>query len=184
MQTYTDEQLVEIYQRNKDGRGQLAFYHLYQRYANCIYNYFYFSLNNDANKAQDMVQDVFLRIIEKQQSIDKNKSFKAWVYTMASNMCKNEFRSQQVMEKYTRHIQDSEISVQSATNDSKELLRNSISELRQEHRSLIVLRFKMKLSIKEIADIYECPEGTIKSRLFYATKELTNKCKQHGYGNT
>ncbi|MEA3451458.1 MAG: sigma factor-like helix-turn-helix DNA-binding protein, partial [Bacteroidota bacterium] len=47
----------------------------------------------------------------------------------------------------------------------------------QEKRSLIVLRFKLNLSIKEIANIYECPEGTIKSRLFKATKELSRLYK-------
>lgn len=177
MQSLTDEQLVDIYQQNTDGKGQLAFYHLYHRYAQPMFSFFYYSLMNDYAKAQDFVHDLFVKIIEKRQHIDNKRSFKAWLYTIASNMCKNEFRNKKVMKKYTQHIKATE-QLSAENQDTENLLRTSIDQLNQEHRSLIILRFKMKLSVKEIADMYECPEGTIKSRLFYATKELTRIYKQ------
>lgn len=177
MQSFTDEQLMNIYQKNKDGQGRIALDCLYNRYAKKLLNFFYFTLHNDYDKAQDFVHDLFVRVIEKHQRFDCNQLFKSWVYRIASNMCKNEFRSHTVIQKYRNHI----ISVSEPVTSNVEtenILRTCINELSQEQRSLIVLRFKLKLSVKEIAEIYECPEGTIKSRLFYVIKELSKLYKQ------
>jgi RNA polymerase sigma-70 factor (ECF subfamily) len=91
-------------------------------------------------------------------------------------MCKNEFRDNKVIQKYNDHvISTTEPLV--LIDETEKTLRKCINNLSQEQRSLIVLRFKMKLTVKEIAEIYECPEGTIKSRLFYAIQELSKLYK-------
>ncbi len=172
MQHFTDEQLIEIYQSNKDNQGQIAFGHLYIRYAKLMLNFFYFSLHNNHNKAQDFVQDLFVKILEKHHTFNNDQFFKAWIYRIATNMCNNEFRKNNVIRKYHDQIKSSS-EIYTLINETERDLRKCIADLNIEQRSLIVLRFKMKLSIKEIAQIYECPEGTIKSRLFYATKELS-----------
>lgn len=176
MQHLSDEQLIEIFKSNKEGKGRIAFTSLYNRYAKLMLNFFYFSLNNDYNKAQDFVQDLFVKILEKHHTFNNNQFFKTWIYKIASNMCINEFRRNSVIKKYNDHIKSSSEYITLNTEAEKEL-RKCITNLNTEHRSLIVLRFKLKLSIKEIAQIYECPEGTIKSRLFYATKELSKLYK-------
>jgi RNA polymerase sigma-70 factor, ECF subfamily len=176
MQHLTDEQLIVIYQSNKNGQGQIALGCLYDRYAKKMLNFFYFTLHNDYNKAQDFVHDLFLKIIEKPGMFNNNQTFKPWIYRVASNMCKNEFRNIKVIQKYNDHIISTTEPV--ISNDETEIaVRKCISDLNIEQRSLIVLRFKLKLTVKEIAQIYECPEGTIKSRLFYATKELSKLYK-------
>jgi RNA polymerase sigma-70 factor (ECF subfamily) len=176
MQQLTDEQLIKIYQSNEGNKGQVAFGHLYNRYAKLMLNYFYFSLHYDHNKAQDFVQDLFVKILEKQHTFNNDQFFKAWIYRIATNMCNNEFRKNNVIRKYHDHIKlSSEIITLNPETENN--LRKCINNLNTEQRSLIVLRFKLKLSIKEIAQIYECPQGTIKSRLFYATKELSKLFK-------
>ncbi|MGD0756315.1 MAG: sigma-70 family RNA polymerase sigma factor [Bacteroidales bacterium] len=168
--------MIEIYQRDKDGQGQIALGYLYDRYAKQMLNFFYFTLHNDNNKAQDFVHDLFLKIIERHNTFNNNQFFKGWIYRIASNMCKNEFRNIKVIQKYNDHIISTTEPV--ISNDETEIaVRKCISDLNIEQRSLIVLRFKLKLTVKEIAQIYECPEGTIKSRLFYATKELSKLYK-------
>jgi len=177
MQSLTDEQLMEFYQSNRDGMGKQALDHLYIRYSKPMFNFFYFTLNNDYSKAQDFVHDLFIRIIQNHHRFNKNQLFKPWIYRIASNLCKNEFRSSGIVQKYHNHIiSTSNICI--PADETENLLRICINKLSQELRSLIVLRFKMKLTIKEIAEIYECPEGTIKSRLFNATKELAKLYKQ------
>jgi RNA polymerase sigma-70 factor (ECF subfamily) len=177
MKHLSDEQLIEIYKRNKDGPGQEAFACLYDRYASPMLNYFYFNLHYDYNKAQDFLHDLFLKIIEKNEQFDNNQFFKSWIYRIASNMCNNEFRSRKVIQKYNDHvISGTEHGVSEIETEND--LRRCINSLNHENRSLIVLRFKMKLSVREIAEICQCPEGTIKSRLFYATKELSKLYKQ------
>jgi len=176
MQQLTDEQLIKIFQRNEGNKGQSAFSHLYNRYSKLMLNYFYFSLNYDQNRAQDFVQDLFVKILEKHHTFNNGQFFKAWIYRIASNMCNNEYRKNNVIRKYHDHIKSSS-EIATLDPEAEKDLRKCISDLNTEQRSLIVLRFKLKLSIKEIAQIYECPEGTIKSRLFYATKELSKLFK-------
>ena len=176
MQHLTDEQLIKIYQNSEGNKRQVAFGHLYNRYAKLMLNYFYFSLHYDHNKAQDFVQDLFVKILEKHHTFKNDQFFKAWIYRIATNMCNNEFRKNNVIRKYHDHIKSSSEIITFSAEAEKDL-RKCISDLNTEQRSLIVLRFKLKLSIKEIAQIYECPEGTIKSRLFYATKELSKLFK-------
>jgi len=177
MQHFTDEQLIEIYQSDKGAQGQVAFGHLYNRYAKLMLNFFYFSLNNDHNKAQDFVHDLFLKILEKHHTFNNDQLFKPWIYRIATNMCNSEFRKNIVIRKYNDNIKSSSEIITLSPEIERDL-RKCITDLNTEHRSLIVLRFKLKLSIKEIAQIYECPEGTIKSRLFYATKELSKLFKR------
>ena len=177
MQSLTDEQLMNVLQNNKDGLGNNALGHLYQRYASKMLSFFYFALRNDGNKAQDFVHDLFLRIIEKNASFKSDLSFKVWLYRIASNMCKNEFRTLTIEDKYRAHSLSVNTEI-AFSNFSDKSIKESINSLTQDERALIVLRFKIQLSIREIAEIYECPEGTIKSRLFYATKSLSEKYKK------
>ena len=176
MNSFTDEQLMELFKTNKDGKGAIAFDHLYNRYSKRMVNFFYYSLWKDSEKAQDFLHDLFLKIIEQKEKFDTNQSFQAWIFRIASNMCKNEFRNIDVNKKYQTHIINTSDII-----DKEQILNNElqtyINSLEPEQRSLIVLRFKFNLTIKEIASIFECPEGTIKSRLFYTTKELSLKYK-------
>ncbi len=177
MKSFTDEQLMNIFQTDRGSQKQVAFDCLYQRYSKAILQFFYFALKNDHAKAQDFVHDLFVKIIEKPNLFDLNQNFKAWIYRVASNMCKNEYRRSLINQKYYSYMTDARENIV-VINDTEKKLHNCICRLSQEHRSLIALRFKMNLTVKEIAGIYECPEGTIKSRLFYATKELSKLYKQ------
>jgi len=176
MHSYSDEKLIEIYRATTDSRRQKAFDYLYLRYANALKHYFFFALYNDSEKAKDFVQDTFMKILESPEIFDTNKKFKPWIYRVASNMCKNEYRRQEVISKHKEESLATATQYAELTEDELRL-SESIKKLPQEKRSLIVLRFKINLSVKEIAEIYECPEGTIKSRLFYATKELSKLYK-------
>ena len=179
MESLTDEQLMELFRLDKDGQGAIAFGHLYNRHAKRMVNYFYYSLWKDYDKAQDFLHDLFLKIIQNKDKFDNNNSFQAWIYRIASNMCKNEFRNNKIKEKYQTHVLHTTTCVADNEQEVKSELQIYINSLKPEQRSLIILRFKFNLTVKEIADIYECPEGTIKSRLFYATKELSTKYKIH-----
>ncbi|MBN1186933.1 MAG: RNA polymerase sigma factor [Bacteroidales bacterium] len=177
MQLFSDEQLIEIYRTIKGNQKRKAFDYLYLRHVDGLINYLFFALGRDAEKAKDFAHDLFVKILESPEKFNSEKQFKPWVFRIASNMCKNEYRRQSVISKYQDHVlstaQEYEI-----LSDSEIRLSECIKKLSPEQRSLIVLRFKIKLSIKEIAEIYECPEGTIKSRLFYSTRELSKQFKE------
>jgi RNA polymerase sigma-70 factor (ECF subfamily) len=176
MQQLSDEKLIEIYRETKGNQRQKAFDCLYLRYSTDLRSFFYFALNNDYEKAKDFVHDTFLKILESPQKFDSNRRFKPWIYQVASNMCKNEYRKISVVSRHKEEILNSE-STYTELKEDEIKLSEIIKNLTDDKRSLIVLRFKLNLSIKEIAEIYECPEGTVKSRLFNVTKELTKLYK-------
>lgn len=65
---------------------------MYDRYSPRMYRFFFRMLWRDAGKAEDFTQEIFLKIIEKPQLFDPERNFKTWIYTLASNLCKNEYR--------------------------------------------------------------------------------------------
>lgn len=176
MQGYSDEELVQEFRTANGSQRQKAFDCLYLRHAEPVTQYFFFALNRDYEKSKDFAHDLFLKLLEAPEKLDVNLPFKPWFYKVAANMCKNEYRKAEVVNKFRDHFQKADRHF-SDLKETEILLCESIKKLNQEQRSLIVLRFKINLSIKEIAVIYECPEGTIKSRLFYAVKELSKQYK-------
>lgn len=92
-------------------------------------------------------------------------------------MVKNHFRSLEVQNKYTQHVLHSEKDIVELKVNERSV-REGIKKLSEEQRAVMVMRFKLNMSIKEISEVFECPEGTVKSRLFYATKELSKKLEK------
>jgi RNA polymerase sigma-70 factor (ECF subfamily) len=176
MQGFSDEELIREFKTANGSQRQKAFDCLYLRYAEPVTQYFFFAMNRNYEKSKDFTHDLFLKMLEAPERIDANFPFKPWLYKVAANMCKNEYRKAEVVNKFRDHIQKTDPHF-SILNEIEIALSESIKKLNQEQRSLIVLRFKINLSIKEIAAINECPEGTIKSRLFYAVKELSKHYK-------
>jgi len=170
---YTDEALMRaIAQRNEP-----AFAVLYDRYSPRMYGFFFRMLWRDAAKAEDFTQEIFLKIIEKPQLFDPERNFRTWIYTLATNLCKNEYRRPSVPE-----LKQSEPDVWADPILEKidkvlfeEHLRLSIHELSETHRQCFVLRYQEELSVAEIAEIVDCPEGTVKSRLHHALRQVAGQ---------
>lgn len=170
----TDEELMGLLTNGV----QAAFDELYERYSRRMLNFFYRMLNNDREKAEDMLHDLFLKIIERPYSFDDSRTFCAWFYTLAGNMVRNEYRSMQVR---SEHKQYSLLANDEPTGENGERIDREIfdtklalelEKLDPEAQLLIRLRFSEEMSVKQIAEIIDCPEGTVKSRLFYLTKQL------------
>ncbi len=171
---------VELMLLLRKGRKE-AFSILYERYADKLVSFFYRMLNKDNEKAQDFMHDLFVKIIENPASFDTGKRFDTWIFHIAYNMCKNEYRKMTVRDEYRdRQIYKlpySEESVKNKIDQQKfsEELNESLGSLDEKHRTVFILRYQQDLSLKEIAGILDCPEGTVKSRLFKAIKVLSEK---------
>lgn len=173
----SDEELMLLLSKG----GQSAFDELYKRYSKPLLNFFFRMLNGNKEKAEDMLHDLFLKIIEKPENFDRNKKFKTWFYTLANNMVKNEYRSRQIRSEHEKQtlLNSNELFVFNSENYDEDLFNKRLdSELDMmdiELKTLFNLRFREEMSIKQIAEIIDCPEGTIKSRLFYLSKQLSKK---------
>ena len=159
---------------------QSAFCELYSRYKDRMYYYFFRMLGNSAEQANDFLQELFLKIIEKPESYVSTYSFKTWLYSVANNMCKNEYRRRDVRQEYHEFesLQPKLDFLNEATFGQEEIIEKifaTLNQLGDEHRSAFLLRYREGFSIREVAEILELPEGTVKSRLFYAKKILAEK---------
>ena len=177
--TYSDEELMGFYIEG-DAR---AFQEIYGRYENFMVNFFYRKLWNDRIKAEDFAHDLFAKIIDKPQSFDPSRSFKTWLFSVANNMCKNEYKKQEVRKNTAYDVPEGyEAKAGGMSADKevdkgnfKEQLNNELKKLNEKHREVFMLRHFEGLSLKEIADALEINTGTVKSRLHHATKVLAEK---------
>jgi len=159
---------------------QAAFGELYQRYKGRMYYYFYRMLGNSSDTANDFIQELFMKLIEKPECFNPDYPFSTWFYSIANNMCKNEYRRRGVRQEYVEEeLLKLQIDFQEDRTVNQEQLVEKIFEtlnlLGEDHRSAFLLRYREGFSLKEIAGILDLPEGTVKSRLFYAKKLLAEK---------
>ena len=175
--TKSDEKLMSLLTKGE----QSAFDELYSRYSKPLLNFFYRMLNRDKEKAEDLLHDLFLKIIEKPESFDSSKKFSSWFYTLASNMIKNEYRSRLIRSEHEKQtLADcNNLFVLNKESHDKKLFNSRLqSELDKQDvdtKTIFNLRFVEEMSIIQIAEIMNCPEGTVKSRLFYLIKHLSKK---------
>jgi RNA polymerase sigma-70 factor (ECF subfamily) len=176
----SDEELMKALSKG----DQRAFDELYKRFYAQLLGYFKNMLWGDREKAEDMVHDIFAKIIKNPDYFDTNRSFRTWLFSVASNMCKNEYKKQAVRKNTSTGVEDYR-SISSSTNVLAEVqdiqfqqaFEENLAKMDEKHREVFALRHLEGLSMKEIAEVMEINEGTVKSRLFYATKFLAEKLK-------
>lgn len=173
MDKKTDEELMLLI---CDG-SEPAFTELYELYAKKILRFMYRMLNNDEEKTQDMLQELFVKIIDNPKRYDSSKAFSSWLYQVAANMCRNEIRNTQ-----NRSRLNQEAILLTDTLDylpegmDLSHFKNSYEKifhtLEDEQQILLTLRFYEDMPLKDIAVVLGIPEGTARSRLFYLLKKF------------
>ena len=179
----SDEDLMKAIS-NGDKR---AFDELYDRYSGPLMGYFFRKLWKDREKAEDFVHDLFAKIVRKPDLFDSSRKFKTWVYSVANNMCKNEYKRQEVRKNtssgldHTYNVGDGSTNVMNEVHESQFKLEfvKKLDELDAKHSEVFKLRHLEGLSIKEISEVLEISDGTVKSRLFYATKYLAQSLEHY-----
>ncbi|MEL7587909.1 MAG: RNA polymerase sigma factor [Prolixibacteraceae bacterium] len=172
--SYNDEKLMQFILSG----DQQAFNELYRRYNQRLYYYFFRMLGNSSELANDFLQDLFLKIIENPARFNPGYSFKTWIFSVAYNMCKNEYRRQEIRKGVFTET-DLLLDPVLPQEISKEELVNRIflelDELGPEQRTVFIMHYREGFQINEIASVLEMAPGTVKSRLFYTRKYLAEK---------
>ncbi len=170
----TDEQLVALMTKGQSS----ALDELYRRYYDPMYRYFYSKLGQQEAIAADFTQDLFVRLIEKAAYFDTQQNFSSWLYTIASNLCKNEYRrkSRAIIDSQksilTLDIQEEQPHLKIKKSDFDRQLAAAVKQLQTAQQTCFRLRYEQGLTLPEISQIMDCPIGTIKSRLHYALRQL------------
>lgn len=165
----------------------LAFDELYKRYGKRLLGYFIRMLNFDKDLAQDALQDLFMKIAEHPEKFDTSRSFKTWIFSVASNTCKNYYRHKKIVSErhseimYTIGATDENAFLTAAgkidAREFRKMLEDVLNNLPAEKKEAFILKHQEDKTIAEIAQIQNCPEGSVKSRLYYTTKLLEEKLK-------
>lgn len=178
-ETYSDEDLMRFFIKG----DKKAFEEIYDRYEAFMVNYFYRKLWQDREKAEDFTHDLFTRIIKKPTYYDPSRPFKTWLFSVANNMCKNEYQKQEVRkptsyempEGFSGADQENLQDVKLEAANFSEAFKVELEKLSDKHKEVFMMRHFEGLSLKEIAEIMDVSTGTIKSRLHFATKTLASK---------
>ncbi len=177
--TYNDEDLMRFFLKG----DEKAFEQIYDRYEAFMVNFFYRKLWSDRIKAEDFTHDLFTKIIDKPESFDPNRTFKTWLFSVANNMCKNEYKKQEIRKPTgydlpegvdaKDHNQLQDVGVDAS--NFNEQLKIELNKLGEKHREVFMLRHFEGLSLNEIGETLGINTGTVKSRLHLATKTLADK---------
>jgi RNA polymerase sigma-70 factor (ECF subfamily) len=176
LKQFGDSQVVAAYLA---GRTR-AFDELVDRYQKRLLNFVYRTIG-DRERAEDLVQEVFIRVHRHLHRFDQTKKFSTWIYTIASNLSKNELRNRSrsplvLFQTIKKNWEADHRPLQFEDKNHKpedlyrkrylrELVEWAVSQLPEHHRVVFVLRELEGKTYEEIAEITDCNLGTVKSRL-------------------
>ena len=191
LRTLDDSALVTAFL----GGDERGFSELVERYQTRLLNFIYRTIG-DREKAEDLVQEVFIRVYRHLHRFDRSKKFSTWAYTIASNLAKNELRNRsrnplvlfQTLGKNTREDEDRPLEFEDSSTRPDDLYRKrhlrslvdqTVALLPEHHRQVFVLRELEGKSFEEIAEISDCNLGTVKSRLNRARTAFATMIEPH-----
>jgi RNA polymerase sigma-70 factor, ECF subfamily len=146
----------------------------------------------DTHKAEDMTQEAFARIYTKRKEFQHGSKFSTFLWRVAMNLCLDELRRlkrrREVSHASTNDSGETEIWDHIAStergpdnimvfDEQAELVRRAVMGLPEHYRCVVILRHYQDLKFREIADVLNVPEGTIKSRMSEALQLLNKALK-------
>lgn len=130
--------------------------------------------------AEDVTQEVLLRIVRNLHRWDAERPLIPWLMTIAVNRCRT------ALQQRSRLPSPSEFVEQTATKPCRENpelaeeLQLALSQLREEYRTCFILFHQQELGCAEISEILRCPEGTVKTWLHRARRDLATLLRRRG----
>jgi RNA polymerase sigma-70 factor, ECF subfamily len=155
---------------------------LFNKYKKRIYNYA-LKMLNDQMYADDIVQNVFVKLFENLGNIYNKQSIQFWLFKTTRNEILTLFRNRGIKKLYTNAVDLEEVEIESPQSVSDEienkelnkLILNELNKMDEDYREVFVLREYSGLSYKEVASVLEIDEDLVKSRLYKARQKLVNK---------
>jgi RNA polymerase sigma-70 factor, ECF subfamily len=174
----------ELMSRLKGGDIE-AFNGLYDRYSRRLLYFICRMLSGDEALAQDVLQEVFLAMVENKGRFRRGNRFSTWIFTIARNKIKNiyRFRSgksfQDIAANEERLFFSDAVDVRMDMKKFKRSLAGELAALSEEERGTFWLRFQEGFAAREIGEILGCPEGTVHSRLHTIIKKISGRLSEY-----
>jgi RNA polymerase sigma-70 factor, ECF subfamily len=163
---------------------RLAMQVLFARHHVRVYRFVLRLVRNEAS-AEDLISEVFLDVWRQADRFEGRSAVSTWLLAIARFKALSSMRrkpDEELDDEAAGAIEDTsdtpEVSLQKK--DKSELLRGCLEQLSREHREVIDLVYYHEKSVEEVAEIVGIPEATVKTRMFYARKKLSELLKVAG----
>jgi len=175
----SDEDLVKAIVSSND---TLLFEILYDRYDKVVYNKC-IGFSKSEDEAEDLTQDIFLKLFVKLKTFKGNSKFSTWLYAFTYNHCVNYVNrsTAKKIEKQsvgTENIEDTYYNPEKDDNNINllkvEKLKEALEQISPEEKMILLLKYQDSLSIKELGGILDIGESAVKMRLKRAKEKLIN----------
>ena len=143
--------------------------------------------------AQDVAQETFLTVYTRLQNLRDVRSFRTWLYRITLNYCRAHWRSrpnessldEPLSSTAPSHESDKSVSLGELLSmrhpdevEIRDLISKSLAGLNDDHRTAIVLKEYLGLSLEEVAQVMDCPLSTAKSRLYHGLRGVQRNLKR------
>jgi len=183
----SDEDLVKAIVVKND---TLLFEKLYDRFDKLVYNKCRGFSRSDA-EAQDLTQDIFLKLFVKLNTFKGKSKFSTWLYSFTYNHCVNyvnrstakKIEKQSVAaENLKSEYYNPEEDDQSIRNLKVEKLKEALEKISPEEKMILLLKYQDSLSIKDLTGVLDIGESAVKMRLKRAKEKLVNVYNDEHHG--
>lgn len=151
---------------------------LYERYNKLLFGYFY-KLTRSQDVSEDLVNDVFLKILDSKNKYRGDGIFRVWMFRIARNIFIDHYnKSKKMMAKELFVLNDrnegntEDVHEVYEKKENKELVHNALMQLKEKEREVLVLCKLDGLKYREVAKILDCTEEAVKVRAFRALQNL------------
>jgi RNA polymerase sigma-70 factor (ECF subfamily) len=168
----SDEELMA---QVRNGVGEMLGV-LFERYQTPLFN-FYLRLTGERSTSEDLVQEVFFRILKYRRSYRPETQFRAWIYQIARNARVDHLRRRKPEASWEPEMSPAFEPIDTAEDTMQQsqetaLLHRALMQLPEEKREVLVLSRFQDLKYEEIAQLLGCELGTVKTRVHRALQEL------------
>ncbi len=175
----SDEQMRTLVSRAQQG-DRRAFEALFQQFQPRL-RYYVRRLNGSTHHADDILQNVWLKVIGKIGSLNDPQAFVAWLYTIARHEVYGQGRIRDPFVELTDEHLERVAGEGEVTFDAEDATRihQALARLKPRHREILTLSFLEALSHKEIGQVLGVYPGTLRSRIFYAKQALRQELEKN-----
>lgn len=160
-----------------------AFNALYEKYRHRVYRTA-LAITRDTAAAEDILQECFLRVHAYIDKLHGEHTLAPWLYRVTVNLSyqwlNKDHRQFQILRRLREPAAHPSAPRSVAQEELHEIVARALDMLSFDHRVVVVLYYLNEFSVEEIAQILDCPVGTVKSRLHYARRRLKELLASEG----
>ena len=164
-----------------------AFEVLFKKYREMV-SRLVFSIVKEESRVEDTVQDVFVLLFRNLSKFRGQSALKTWIYRITVNEALRQIsRSKRWVQMPEGDVEPSQVPAAIVVfnhgtspervlieGEQRELIQSGLRQLKADHRVILTLYYLEDLSVQELSKVLEIPEGSVKSRLYYARESLKN----------